>query len=219
MTSEPKLLEIIKARGDNLKYLENDKTSINIICQNFEKILMKYSDYTIENINEIQMMIFYFYFNGNNILSNDENGIQIFIDPQSGEEKIILNNYEQKVINFREIIPDYFPIFTLDEEFMKNFLNLLKEKINIFIMHINEIKQIKQNNQNKNQKEPNLDDNIEMNEEQNIDNNNDNIININNEDEDKNNNEIVQNSNDSKEFNINNQEENNNIYEKENTLK
>ena len=216
MTSEPKLLEIIKARGDNLKYLENDKTSINIICQNFEKILMKYSDYTIENINEIQMMIFYFYFNGNNILSNDENGIQIIIDPQSGEEKIILNNYEQKVINFREIIPDYFPIFTLDEEFMKNFLNLLKEKINIFIMHINEIKQIKQNNQNKNQKEPNLDDNIEMNEEQNIDNNNDNIININNEDEDKNNNEIVQNSNDSKEFNINNQEENNNIYEKEN---
>ena len=57
MTSEPKLLEFIKKKGDNfLNYLENDKASINILCQNFEKILMQYSDYTIENINEIQMM-------------------------------------------------------------------------------------------------------------------------------------------------------------------
>ena len=147
MSSEPKLLEFIKKKGDNfLNYLENDKASINILCQNFEKILLQYSDYTIENINEIQMMIFYLYFNGNNILSND-------IDILKKDEKIILNNYEQKVINFRNVIPDYFPIFPLDEEFMKNLMNLLKEKVNTFILYINELKNIKQNNKLNRQKE------------------------------------------------------------------
>ena len=212
MTSEPKLLDFIKSREDNLKYLENDKTSINIICQNFEKILMKYSEYTIENIVEIQMMIFYFYFNGNNILSNNENDIQIIIDQETGIEKIILNNYEQKVINFREIIPDYFPIFSLDEEFMKNLINYLKEKLNTFLMFINEMKLIKQSNKMKNQKEENINVNNENNEELNIDNNEDEMVNINNENNNKNmniNNEIIQNPQVSNEFNINNQKENN----------
>ena len=214
MTSEPKLLDFIKNREDNLKYIENDKTSINIICQNFEKILMKYSDYTIENINEIQMMIFYFYFNGNNILSNNENDIQIIIDQENGIEKIILNNYEQKVINFREIIPDYFPIFSLDEEFMKNFMNFFKDKLNTFLLFINEMKQIKQSYKLKNQKEENINVNNENNDEKKIDNNEDEMVNINNnENDNKNmdiniNDEIIQNPQVSNEFNINNQEEN-----------
>ena len=194
MTSEPKLLEFIKSREDNLKYLENDKTSINIICQNFEKILMKYSDYTLENINEIQMMIFYLYFNGNNILSNNEDDIQIIIDQQSAIEKIILNNYEQKVINFREIIPDYFPIFPLDEEFMKNLMNYLKDKVNKYIIFINEIRQIKQNNELKKQQEQNNNNNIiESKEEKNIDNNTDEIVNINNINNEYNDNNIQNN--------------------------
>ena len=212
MTSEPKLFDFIKSREDNLKYMENDKTSINIICQNFEKILLKYSDYTIENIIEIQMMIFYFYFNGNNILSNNENDIQIITEQESGREKIILNDYEQKVINFREIFPDYFPIFPLDEDFMKNLMNYLKEKINTFIMFINEMKQIKQNSKLKNQKEPNVDDNIENNEEINFENSNDEMVNINNNEKDNKDinfdNEVLQNPQISNDFNINKQEEN-----------
>ena len=218
MTSEPKLFEYIKSKGDNLKYIENDKASINIICQNFEKILLKYSDYTIENINEIQMMIFYLYFNGNNIVSNNENDVQIIIDKQNGVEKVILNNYEQKVITFREIIPEYFPIFTLDEEFMKSFMNYLKDKLNIFLMFINEMKQIKQNNKLNQQKEgKNNNINLENIEEKNvIDNNNvEEIVNINNnetEDINKNkniDNQIIPNSNDNNEYNLNNQEINN----------
>ena len=221
MTSEPRLLEFIKSREDNLKYLENDKTSINIICQNFEKILMKYSDYTLENINEIQMMIFYLYFNGNNILSNNEDDINIIIDQQSGIEKIILNNYEQKVVNFREIIPDYFPIFPLDEEFMKNLMNFLKDKINKYVMFINEMKQIKQNNELKNQEEQN-NNNIES-KEKNFDNNNDEIVNINNSNEYKNDylkNKMIQNSNDYDDQNENIQEDNNifNISENDNDI-
>ena len=217
MTSEPKLLEFIKSREDNLKYLENDKTSINIICQNFEKILMKYSDYTLENINEIQMMIFYLYFNGNNILSNNEDDIQIIIDQQSAIEKIILNNYEQKVINFREIIPDYFPIFPLDEEFMKNLMNYLKDKVNKYIIFINEIRQIKQNNELKKQQEQN-NNNIESKEEKNIDNNIDEMVNINNINNEYNNNiqnNQIQYSNAQDGYNGNIQEENN-IYENNN---
>ena len=151
MTSEQKLLEFIKSKGDNFMDIENDKASINIICQNFEKILLKYSDYSIENINEIQMMIFYLYFNGNNIISNGENDIKINIDEQNGMEKIILNNYEQKIINFREMIPDFFPIFALDQEFMKSLINYLKDNINTFLLFINEMKQIRQNNKLKNQ--------------------------------------------------------------------
>ena len=219
MTSEPKLLEFIKSREDNLKYLENDKTSINIICQNFEKILMKYSDYTLENINEIQMMIFYLYFNGNNILSNNEDDIQIIIDQQSAIEKIILNNYEQKVINFREIIPDYFPIFPLDEEFMKNLMNYLKDKVNKYIIFINEIRQIKQNNELKKQLEQNNNNIIiESKEEKNIDNNTDEIVNINNINNEYNNNiqnNQIQYSNAQDGYNGNIQEENN-IYENNN---
>ena len=219
MTSEPKLLEFIKSREDNLKYLENDKTSINIICQNFEKILMKYSDYTLENINEIQMMIFYLYFNGNNILSNNEDDIQIIIDQQSAIEKIILNNYEQKVINFREIIPDYFPIFPLDEEFMKNLMNYLKDKVNKYIIFINEIRQIKQNNELKKQQEQNNNNIIiESKEEKNIDNNTDEIVNINNINNEYNNNiqnNQIQYSNAQDGYNGNIQEENN-IYENNN---
>ena len=219
MTSEPKLLEFIKSREDNLKYLENDKTSINIICQNFEKILMKYSDYTLENINEIQMMIFYLYFNGNNILSNNEDDIQIIIDQQSAIEKIILNNYEQKVINFREIIPDYFPIFPLDEEFMKNLMNYLKDKVNKYIIFINEIRQIKQNNELKKQQEQNNNNIIiESKEENNIDNNTDEMVNINNINNEYNNNiqnNQIQYSNAQDGYNGNIQEENN-IYENNN---
>ena len=219
MTSEPKLLEFIKSREDNLKYLENDKTSINIICQNFEKILMKYSDYTLENINEIQMMIFYLYFNGNNILSNNEDDVNIIIDQQSGIEKIILNNYEQKVINFREIIPDYFPIFPLDEEFMKNLMNYLKDKVNKYIVFINEIRQIKQNNELKKQQEKNNNNNIESKEEKSIDNNTDEMVNINNINNEYNDNNIqnnqIQYSNVEDVYNGNRQEENN-IYENNN---
>ena len=230
MSSEPKLLEFIKKKGDNfLNYLENDKASINILCQNFEKILLQYSDYTIENINEIQMMIFYLYFNGNNILSNDESNVQIIIDILKKDEKIILNNYEQKVINFRNVIPDYFPIFPLDEEFMKNLMNLLKEKVNTFILYINELKNIKQNNKLNRQKEEerkNIINNIENTEnyennniiEENNNENNDEIVNINNnnnneiEDNNINNeNQEINNSKENNDYDINNQESNDNL--------
>ena len=181
MTSEQKLLEFIKSKGDNLMDIENDKASINIICQNFEKILLKYSDYSIENINEIQMMIFYLYFNGNNIISNGENGIKINIDEQNGMEKIILNNYEQKIINFREMIPDFFPIFALDQEFMKSLINYLKDNINTFLLFINEMKQIRQNNKLKNQIVENNNMNLKNSiEKDNINFNNDKIVNIKN---------------------------------------
>ena len=236
MTSEPKLLEFIKKKGDNfLNYLENDKASINILCQNFEKILMQYSDYTIENINEIQMMIFYLYFNGNNILSNEESNVQIVIDHLNGKEKIILNNYEQKVINFREMIPEYFPIFALDEEFMKNLMNFLKEKINTFIMYINEMKNIKQNNKINKQIEEERNNNIKQNmqnneekniiNEENINDNNDEIVNINNEDNDFENNNLNNKNNENQEINdskennnydINNQESNNDLNQNDN---
>ena len=236
MTSEPKLLEFIKKKGDNfLNYLENDKASINILCQNFEKILMQYSDYTIENINEIQMMIFYLYFNGNNILSNDESNVQIVIDHLNGKEKIILNNYEQKVINFREMIPEYFPIFALDEEFMKNLMNFLKEKINTFIMYINEMKNIKQNNKINKQKEEERNNNIKQNmqnneekniiNEENINDNNDEIVNINNEDNDFENNNLNNKNNENQEINdskenndydINNKYSNDNLNQNDN---
>ena len=236
MTSEPKLLEFIKKKGDNfLNYLENDKASINILCQNFEKILMQYSDYTIENINEIQMMIFYLYFNGNNILSNDESNVQIVIDHLNGKEKIILNNYEQKVINFREMIPEYFPIFALDEEFMKNLMNFLKEKINTFIMFINEMKNIKQNNKINKQKEEERNNNIIQNmqnneekniiNEENINDNNDEIVNINNEDNDFENNNLNNKNNENQEINdskenndydINNKYSNDNLNQNDN---
>ena len=187
MTSEPKLLEFIKKKIDNSKYIENEKTSINILCQNFEKILLKYSDYSIENINEIQMMIFSLYFNGNNIISNSENDIQIIIDQEIGVEKIILNNYEQKIINFRQIAPNYFPIFPLDEEFMKNFMNYLKEKIMIFIKYINEMKLIKHNNK-LNKKNNFMENYEEETEEKKGDlNNND----MNNYEENENNDELV----------------------------
>ena len=222
MTSEPKLFEYIKSKGDNLKYIENDKASINIICQNFEKILLKYSDYTLENINEIQMMIFYLYFNGNNIVSDNENDVQIIIDKQNGIEKIILNNYEQKVITFREMIPEYFPMFVLDEEFMKSFMNYLKDKLNIFLMFINEMKQIKQNNKlNQQKEEKNNNINLENIEKKNVINNNvEEIVNINNNEIEDNNNKNIDNQkipnlNDNNEYIFNNQEINN-ILQKDN---
>ena len=87
MTSEQKLLEFIKSKGNSLKYIEMNKTSLNIICQNFEKILINNSDYTLDNINEIQMMIFYMYFNGNNILNNDENNVEIVFDEKKERKK------------------------------------------------------------------------------------------------------------------------------------
>ena len=218
MTSEQKLLEFIKSKVDNLMDIENDKASINIICQNFEKILLKYSDYSIENINEIQMMIFYLYFNGNNIISNGENDIKINIDEQNGMEKIILNNYEQKIINFREMIPDFFPIFALDQEFMKSLINYLKDNINTFLLFINEMKQIRQNNKLKNQIVENNSMNLKNSQEKdNINFNNDEIVNIkNNQNEDEENINIdkinkemnLQNSKDNKDYNLNNQEEN-----------
>ena len=165
MNSEPKLLEFIKSKGNFLQYIEMNKSSINIICQNFEKILMNNSDYTIQNINEIQMMIFYMYFNGNNILTNNENDIEI-INDEKGKEKIILNNYEKKLINFREITPDYFPIFPLDNEFMKNLMNYIKEKLNLLLKNINDFKKMKinQNNINMNKDENNNINNIQNNE-------------------------------------------------------
>ena len=212
MTSEPKLFEFIKTREDNLKYMENDKTSINLLCQNFEKILIKYSDYTLENIKEIQMMIFYFYFNGNNILSDNENDIGIFRDQETGVEKIILNNYEQKVINFREIIPDYFPIFPLDEEFMKYLMNFFKEKLNIFTKYINEMKQIKQKDKLQKIIEPNISDKVEKKEENNDNNYDVELINANNNETDNINlninSENIQNSNDNRDYNTNNQDDN-----------
>ena len=208
MTSEPKLFEFIKTREDNLKYMENDKTSINLLCQNFEKILIKYSDYTLENIKEIQMMIFYFYFNGNNILSDNENDIGIFRDQETGVEKIILNNYEQKVINFREIIPDYFPIFPLDEEFMKYLMNFFKEKLNIFTKYINEMKQIKQKDKLQKNIEQNISDKVEKKEENNDNNYDVELINANNNETDNINlninSENIQNSNDNRDYNTNN---------------
>ena len=152
MTSDQKLLEFIRNKGNSLKYLEMNKTSFNIVCQNFEKILMNNSNYSMENINEIQMMIFYMYFNGNNIITNDENDIEIVIDEKNKNEKIILKNYEKKLINFREIIPEYFPIFPLDNEFMKSLINLIKEKINSLFNCFNDIKNNQLNENNKNMK-------------------------------------------------------------------
>ena len=80
MTSEQKLLEFIQNKANFLKNIEINKISFNVISQNFEKILINNSDYTMENINEIQMMIFYMYFNGNNILINEDNDIEIVVD-------------------------------------------------------------------------------------------------------------------------------------------
>ena len=185
MSSEPKLLEFIKSKGNYLSNIEMNKTSINIICQNFEKILMNNSNYSLQNINEIQMMIFYMYFNGNNILTNNENDVEIFTD-EKGKEKIILNNYEKKLFNFREIIPDYFPIFPLDSEFMKNLMNFIKEKINLFLKNISEINKMRNNQKiNLNKDEKNIiANNIQNNEieqsnfesNQNINHNEQNII-------------------------------------------
>ena len=140
MTSDQKLLEFIKIKGNNLKNIEMSKISFNILCQNFEKILINNSNYSIEDINEIQMMIFYMYFNGNNILTNNDDDIKIVIDEKDGKEKILLNNYEQKVVNFREMIPEYFPMFPLDTEFMKSLNNFIKEKINTLINYTKQIK-------------------------------------------------------------------------------
>lgn len=86
------------------------------------------------------MMIFYMYFNGNNILTNNDDDIQIVIDEKDGKEKILLNNYEQKVVNFREMIPKYFPMFPLDNEFMKSLNNFIKEKINTLLNYTKQIK-------------------------------------------------------------------------------
>ena len=163
MTSDQKLLEFIKIKGNNLKNIDMSKISFNILCQNFEKILINNSNYSIEDINEIQMMIFYMYFNGNNILTNNDDDIQIVIDEKDRKEKIILNNYEQKVINFREMIPAYFPVFPLDNEFMKSLSNFIKEKINILL---NYSKQLKKGGNNQK--------NIKMNMNMKINNNNEN---------------------------------------------
>ena len=183
MTSEQKLLEYIKSKGNSLKYIEMNKTSLNIICQNFEKILINNSDYTLDNINEIQMMIFYMYFNGNNILNNDENNVEIVFDEKKRKEKIVLNNYEKKIIDFREIIPSYFPIFPMDTEFMKNLINFIKEKLNTLNKSINEVKKMKINinNININYDEKNNNDNMKnlYKIDSQIINNND-IVNINN---------------------------------------
>ena len=211
MNSEPKLLEFIRNKGNCLNNIEMNKTSINIICQNFEKILINNSDYTMQNINEVQMMIFYMYFNGNNILTNNENDVEIITD-EKGKEKIILNNYEKKLFNFREIIPDYFPIFPLDNEFMKNLMNFIKEKLNLLLKNASVIKQMKINqnieNSNVNKDEINNINNNQNNEgeplyyesNQNInDNQKDNI-----EEDDKNRNNIIN------ENNLNNLKEENN---------
>ena len=216
MNSEPKLLEFIRNKGNCLNNIEMNKTSINIICQNFEKILINNSDYTMQNINEVQMMIFYMYFNGNNILTNNENDVEIITD-EKGKEKIILNNYEKKLFNFREIIPDYFPIFPLDNEFMKNLMNFIKEKLNLLLKNASVIKQMKINqnieNSNVNKDEINNINNNQNNEgeqlyyesNQNInDNQKDNI-----EEDDKNRNNIIN------ENNLNNLKEENNVYNKE----
>ena len=162
MTSDQKLLEFIKIKGNNLKNIEMSKISFNILCQNFEKILINNSNYSIEDINEIQMMIFYMYFNGNNILTNNDDDIQIVIDEKDGKEKILLNNYEQKVVNFREMIPEYFPMFPLDNEFMKSLNNFIKEKINTLL---NYTKQIKKGGNNQNNIKINI--NINNNENKN----------------------------------------------------
>ena len=156
MTSDQKLLEFIKIKGNNLKNIEMSKISFNILCQNFEKILINNSNYSIEDINEIQMMIFYMYFNGNNILTNNDDDIQIIIDEKDGKEKILLNNYEQKVVNFREMIPEYFPMFPLDNEFMKSLNNFIKEKINTLL---NYTKQIKKGGNNQNNIKININNN------------------------------------------------------------
>ena len=156
MTSDQKLLEFIKIKGNNLKNIEMSKISFNILCQNFEKILINNSNYSIEDINEIQMMIFYMYFNGNNILTNNDDDIQIVIDEKDGKEKILLNNYEQKVVNFREMIPEYFPMFPLDNEFMKSLNNFIKEKINTLL---NYTKQIKKGGNNQNNIKININNN------------------------------------------------------------
>ena len=162
MTSDQKLLEFIKIKGNNLKNIEMSKISFNILCQNFEKILINNSNYSKEDINEIQMMIFYMYFNGNNILTNNDDDIQIVIDEKDGKEKILLNNYEQKVVNFREMIPEYFPMFPLDNEFMKSLNNFIKEKINTLLNHT---KQIKKGGNNQNNIKINI--NINNNENKN----------------------------------------------------
>ena len=163
MTSDQKLLEFIKIKGNNLKNIEMSKISFNILCQNFEKIILNNSNYSIGDINEIQMMIFYMYFNGNNILTNNDDDIQIVVDEKDGKEKIILNNYEQKVANFREMIPEYFPMFPLDNEFMKSLSNFIKEKINTLL---NFTKQIKKGVNN--QKNINMNMNINNNEKNRI---------------------------------------------------
>ena len=202
MTSDQKLLEFIRNKGNSLKYLEMNKTSFNIVCQNFEKILMNNSNYTMENINEIQMMIFYMYFNGNNIITNDENDIEIVIDEKNKNEKIILKNYEKKVVNFREIIPEYFPIFPLDNEFMKSLIILIKEKINSLFNCFNDIKNNQLNENNKNMQ--NINDN---NNDNNI---NDNNINDNNIDQYIGNKQNMENSNDINSYINNNQNNENN---------
>ena len=234
MTSEPKLLEFIKNKGNFLKYIEMNKSPFNIICKNFEKILINNSDYTMEDLNEIQMMIFYMYFNGNNILTNNDNDIEIIIDEKNGKEKIVLNNYEKKVINFREITPTYFPIFPLDVEFMKNLINIIKDKLNSLLKNINKIKKISINENNNNnfnnddknnkiiynyqdnvieqnnENNENINNYEEYNEEDNINNNNEEMINENNFKGDNINNENNKNIN----ANINNNEgnyENNNM--------
>ena len=216
MNSEPKLLEFIRNKGNCLNNIEMNKTSINIICQNFEKILINNSDYTMQNINEVQMMIFYMYFNGNNILTNNENDVEIITD-EKGKEKIILNNYEKKLFNFREIIPDYFPIFPLDNEFMKNLMNFIKEKLNLLLKNASVIKQMKINqnieNSNVNKDEINNINNNQNNEgeplyyesNQNINDNQKNNI----EEDDKNRNNIIN------ENNLNNLKEENNVYNKD----
>ena len=217
MNSEPKLLEFIRNKGNYLNNIEMNKTSINIICQNFEKILINNSDYTMQNINEIQMMIFYMYFNGNNILTNNENDVEIVTD-EKGKEKIILNNYEKKLFNFREIIPDYFPIFPLDNEFMKNLMNFIKEKLNLLLKNASVIKGMKINQNIENS-------NINKDEGNNINNNNQNnegeplYYESNQNINDNQNNNIEENDNNRKninnENNLNNLKEENNLYDKD----
>ena len=219
MSSDQKLLEYIKNKGNSLKYLEMNKTSFNIICQNFEKILMNNSNYTMENINEIQMMIFYMYFNGNNIMTNDDNDIEIIYDENNKNEKIILNNYEKKIINFREIIPNYFPIFPLDTEFMKSLMNLIKDKINLLNNYINEIRKGNFNKNNNNlssdinnkennngNEEANHYDDEDVNE-QNIEDNNDRNNNMSNNFNENNN---IKNINTNNNTNKNNYKDNSN---------
>ena len=227
MISEPKLLDFIKSKGNFSKYIETNKTSFNIICQNFAKTLINNSDYTKENINEIQMMVFYMYFNGNNnVFNNDENSVEIVYDEKKRTEKIILNNYEKKVIDFREVIPSYFPVFPLDNDFMKNLMNFIKEKLNILKKSINEIKNMKINKniiKEKNVDENNIiynnnDNNFKINEVNAFNNNellDDNqnkelIKEDNNEDGDIK--DLVKYSNDKNEFEQNDIIKDNNIY-------